>query len=123
MLFRSVEIDAARARRAVGMMKGDAALEDVGVIHIVWPGGIRLGNAEQIAKLREEEGVVRALGSARVRSAGNERSDVGSRFHAEGCSRACSWRKEGRRGSVKAARWHISSKGANANEILVPLLG
>ncbi len=59
-----VEIDAAGAGGAVLMMKGDAALEDVGVGGIVGLRGVRLRDAEERAELGEEEGVVGALGGS-----------------------------------------------------------
>jgi hypothetical protein len=50
-----IEIDAAGAGGAVLVMKGDAALEDVGVVGVVGVRGVRARDAEEIAQLGEKE--------------------------------------------------------------------
>ncbi|HEV7402340.1 MAG TPA: hypothetical protein VGO11_05415 [Chthoniobacteraceae bacterium] len=79
-----VEIDAAGAGGAVLVMKGDAALEDVGVGGIVGVRGIGLRDAEQRAEFGEEEGVVGALGGSGVLPAGDEVLDGGLVHGADG---------------------------------------
>ena len=65
-----VEVDAAGAGGAVAVMKGDAALEDVGVVGVVGRGRVGPRNAEQIAELGEEELVVGTLRRRRTRTSG-----------------------------------------------------
>jgi hypothetical protein len=56
-----VEVDAPGARGAVRVMKGDAALENVGVVRVVRFGRVRPRDAEQVAQLGKEELVIRTL--------------------------------------------------------------
>jgi len=57
-------------------MKGDVALEDVGVLRVVGLGSVRLRNADDLAELGDEKGVVRTLRPAGLFPMGDERSDV-----------------------------------------------
>lgn len=79
-----VEIDAAGAGGAVLMMKGDAALEDVGVVGVVGVRGVRARDAEEIAQLGEKEGVVGALGGAGALPASDEVLNGGLVHGADG---------------------------------------
>jgi hypothetical protein len=59
-----VEIDEIGGGGAIGFGAFDAAVEDVGVFCIVRNGGIRFGDAEEIAKFGEEQLVIGAFPSA-----------------------------------------------------------
>ena len=73
---RAVEVDAARAGGAVGVVERDAVLEDVGVVRVVRLGRVGPRDAEQVAQLGEEELVVRTLRRAGGGPAGDEGVDV-----------------------------------------------
>ena len=74
----AVEVDAAGGRLGgAAMMEGDGALKDVGVGLGVGTGGVGTRDAEQVAKLGEEEDVVGALGGLGVGPAGDELGDGG----------------------------------------------
>ena len=61
--------------RAVAVVEDDAALEDVGVVRVVRPGGIGPRHVQDVAQLGEEELVVGALGGRRAQPAVDESLD------------------------------------------------
>ena len=67
-----VEIDVVCDRGAVRCDAGDRAVEDIEVFLGIGRGGVRARNAEKIAELGKEHLVVRTLGRARSRPAGDE---------------------------------------------------
>lgn len=79
------EVDAAGGRGAVPLVEGYVSLEDVSIIGGVCRTGVGLGNAEEVAKLRQKLDVVRPFVRAGGFPAVDEGVDVGGgvlgRFH------------------------------------------
>ena len=61
---------------AVFLGAGEGAVDDVGVVLVVFDGGIGAFDPEEVAKLGEEKSVVGTLGRAGVLPAGDEGFDV-----------------------------------------------
>jgi hypothetical protein len=67
-----VEVDPAGAGKAVAVLEGDGALEDVGIVPVVGTGGVGTGNSEEVAHLGEKKLVVGPLGGPGRLPAGDE---------------------------------------------------
>ena len=67
-----VAIDAARRCRAIGMLEGDAAFEDVIVFRGIVLGHVGLREAKRMTESDDEELVVRQLRAARGLGLGDE---------------------------------------------------
>ncbi|MBK1631588.1 hypothetical protein CKO31_12705 [Thiohalocapsa halophila] len=68
----TVAVDAPDALATVGLVEGDAALEDIGVLRLVRLRRVRRRQAEQSRELGDEELVVGQLGAIRLLPAGDE---------------------------------------------------